>query len=145
MNTTTEATTHSGYLLDGNMLVAINDETHSQFRKAITWVATHKTDKWFLCAVTEGTLLRLLMRTRGGARPVASDVWRILREFRARPNVVFIDAGFSYLDVQPKGLTGHKEVTDAWLITLARKHGCRLVTLDKGLSIRNPDIVDFVD
>ena len=52
----------------------------------------------------------------------------------------FIDDGFSYGQVITTGLQGHKQVADAWLAQLARRHGTRLATLDKGLAATHPDV-----
>jgi toxin-antitoxin system PIN domain toxin len=144
MPTSIDAPTRSGYLLDGNLLIAFHDARHGQRDTVSEWVDAHKADSLFLCSVTEGTLLRFLMSPLFGARLAAPKAWDTLREFRARPNVLFLDAGFSYLDVQTQGLTGHKEVTDAWLVTLARRQGCRLATLDKGLVARHPDTTELL-
>ena len=32
------------------------------------------------------------------------------------------------------GVVGHRQITDAWLITLANKHGARLATFDRRMS-----------
>jgi predicted nucleic acid-binding protein len=144
MPASTEAPALSGYLLDGNLLVAYHDAEHIHSIEVLAWVFAHEADPLFLCSVTEGTLLRVLMAPWGHTRSSASKAWDILRGFRSRPNVRFLDAGFSYLNVQIEGLTGYKEITDAWLVTLARRQGCRLATLDKGLVARHPDITELI-
>ena len=32
------------------------------------------------------------------------------------------------------GLRGHRQITDAWLLTLAMRHGARLLTFDSGIA-----------
>jgi predicted nucleic acid-binding protein len=136
--------TPAGYLLDGNLLIALLGSKHTHSRAASEWITAHNEDNLFLCSITEGTLLRFLMLPQGGHRPSAANAWAVLREFRSRPNVRFLDAGFSYLEVQIKGLTGHKEITDEWLITLAHRQRCHLATLDKGLCDRHPHATALV-
>jgi hypothetical protein len=40
----------------------------------------------------------------------------------------------SYLDMPVRGLTGHRQVTGAYLVLLARKHGGVLATMDQALA-----------
>jgi predicted nucleic acid-binding protein len=145
MNTFTEtAPTPSGYLLDGNVLIALQDPGHVLSPKARAWLKSHKKDTLYLCSVTEGTLLRYLMNPRIGGKQTAAKAWQMLSALHAHPTIKFLDSGFSYLQVRSAGLTGHKEVTDAWLITLAMKIGHRLATLDAGLCNRHPDATELV-
>ena len=46
------------------------------------------------------------------------------------PDHLFWNDGFSYREVSSSGLTGLKQVTDAWLAELARRHEAQLATLD---------------
>jgi len=65
---------------------------------------------------------------------------RCLRPIHQMPDHVFWNDGFSYREINPTGLTGLKQVTDAWLAELARRHGAQLATLDAGLVTHHPDV-----
>ena len=56
----------------------------------------------------------------------------------------FWDEGFSYEEVKPKGICGHRQVTDAWLAELARKRGGKLATLDAGLAQEHTDVAELI-
>jgi predicted nucleic acid-binding protein len=55
------------------------------------------------------------------------------------PDHVFWNDGFSYCEVSSAGLTGLKQVTDAWLAELARRHHAQLATLDTSLVTLHTD------
>jgi len=48
-------------------------------------------------------------------------------------------------DEVPKSVTGHRQVTDAYLLGLAAHHGGKLVTLDRGISAFAPPGSALVD
>lgn len=96
------------------------------------------TDAFHTCSVTEGTFLRLHMMLATDTTSAAA--WKNLALIQSDPMHRFIDDGFSYENVSNKGLQGHKQVTDAWLAQLARRHGARLATLDAGLVAAHPDV-----
>lgn len=47
-------------------------------------------------------------------------------------------------DVSHHGLTGHRQITDAWLAELARQRGGKLATLDSGLAAFHPDVAELI-
>jgi len=60
------------------------------------------------------------------------------------PDHVFWSDGFSYREVSFASLTGSKQVTDAWLAELARRHGAQLATLDTALASLHSDVAFLV-
>jgi len=52
----------------------------------------------------------------------------------------------SYVDADLTQVIGHRQVTDAYLVSLVRHHGpdARLATLDEGLAKLYPDVATFV-
>ena len=56
------------------------------------------------------------------------------------PDHVFWNDGFSYQEVSFASLTGSKQVTDAWLAELARRHGAQLATLDTAFASLHSDV-----
>ena len=118
------------WLLDGNVLSALALTTHEHHRRAHDWFADVKT--FATCAVTQGTLLRVHMVMAEDRS--ASAAWTVLKEIESMPGHEFWNDGFSYTDVPHRFLQGPKQVTDAWLVQLARKRSGRLATLDGSLA-----------
>jgi toxin-antitoxin system PIN domain toxin len=129
------------WLLDGNVLTALCIASHVHHARALGWFYTQPRD-FATCAVTEGTLLRLHMMS--AADSSAGAAWRTLALLRQMSGHAFWDEGFSYEEVTYAPLTGHRQVTDAWLAELARKRGGRLATLDYGLAAAHPDVADLL-
>ena len=88
-----------------------------------------------LCPVTEGALLRFLVRT-GESMPTATAV---LSAVRAHPRCVFWPDSISYRDLDGSTITGHRQLTDTYLAGLARSHGEQLATLDEDLAQLHPE------
>jgi toxin-antitoxin system PIN domain toxin len=138
------ATDQQVWLLDGNVLIAANTFTHPHRARAEAWLSEHADDLLATCSVTEGTLLRFTMRTETDMSVRAAKAWNVLRDFRARPNHIYLEGDFSYVEVNYAALTGHKEVTDAWLAQLARRTGVRVATFDNGFTVRDPDVAYLI-
>lgn len=129
------------WLLDGNILVSIAVASHPHHARAIRWFDS-LAEPFATCSVTEGTLLRLHMQCATDASAAAA--WEALRRFHLQPSFVFWDDGFSYLDLDPVGLTGHRQVTDAWLAHLARRRRGRVATLDAAFADTYPDVATLI-
>ena len=129
------------WLLDGNVLTALAIDTHVHHPRAMAWFYAQPRD-FATCAVTEGTLLRMHMISAADAS--ASAAWQTLRLLRSMAGHQFWNEGFSYEQVMPIGLTGHRQVTDAWLAELARQRGGRLATMDSGMAGIHKNVADFL-
>lgn len=60
---------------------------------------------------------------------------RIAVMMRAVAGHTFLTDDVSIVDDDVPPLAGHRQVTDAHLLALARRHGTRVVTFDAGLCI----------
>jgi len=130
------------WLLDGNVLVAVSLNGHPHHQRVHNWLATIRGDKFATCPVTEGTLLRLHMQQANNKKPVAA--WEVLLDLHAHPKHSFWPDNFSYTEISPTRLTGHRQITDAWLAELANRKGGRLATLDEPLSALWPDSTTLI-
>jgi len=117
------------FLVDGNVLIALTVVDHIHHDAALEWfeaagpiLAT--------CPITEGTLLRFLLRER----QLASDAIAVLESIRSQSWHTFWPDSIPYEGSQLAGVIGHRQVTDAYLVALARHHRGRVATLDKGLA-----------
>jgi hypothetical protein len=127
------------WLLDGNVLVALQIDSHIHHDRAHRWFATlRKNDRFATCVFTQGTLLRLHMKA--AADPSAHAAWQVLKEISSHPKHVWWSGGPSFIEVPHRHLQGSSQVTDAWLSELARRHKGRLATLDSALALLHSDV-----
>ncbi len=120
------------FLADGNVIVA----GHAHHDVAIGWGGNDEPGL-ATCPITEGTLLRFLI-CEGTA---ASDAAAVLEAMRDQPWHEFWPDSLPFERSQLVGVIGHRQVTDAHLVALARHHGGRVVTLDRGLaSLHGADV-----
>jgi hypothetical protein len=125
-------------LLDGNVLVALVATTHVHHRAALRWFAS--SDQPFAtCPITQGTLLRLLMRL---GEMTAQAALAVLAGITSHARHRFWADDLGYAEVSFRGVLGHRQVTDAYLAALARRRGARLVTFDAGLAALHADVAD---
>ena len=125
------------WLLDGNVLVALAIDTHEFHERVHRWFDS-QSESFATCAITEGTLLRLHMQLAEDRSAAAA--WSMLEAIHAMPDHVFWNEGFSYRELAVAGVTGSKQVTDAWLAELARRHNAQLATLDIALAALHSDV-----
>lgn len=76
-----------------------------------------------------GALVRFLVRIGEKAETAAA----VLRQVRARPGYEFWADSMSYADASLGHVRGHRQVTDAYLASLATDRGGMLATLDEAL------------
>lgn len=124
------------WLLDGNVLIALAVTNHVHHARCLRWF-NDSNPTFATCPVTEGTLLRLHMQQAENKSPTAA--WRTLEAYRAHPRHVFWPDNFSYSEIDPTRLTGHRQITDSWLAELASRKGGKLATLDAALSVLWPE------
>mgnify|MGYP000892163847 CR=1 FL=1 len=129
-------------LLDGNVLVAMAYPPHVHHAATRQWFGRQQRP-FATCPITQGTLLRILLNF--GAVPATDDAVGILRGFVEHPRHRFWPDGVDYLQVDWKGVIGHRQVTDAYLVALARKNGGKLATFDKGVAALHPDLVELIE
>lgn len=127
------------HLLDANLLVALLVEDHVHNDHARGWFGTGRT--FATCPITQGSLLRFLVRT--GAQ--AADARAALAALTAHPSHEFWADDLSYDAANLDHVIGHRQVTDAYLASLAASRSGRLATLDRGLAAARADVVDLID
>jgi hypothetical protein len=124
------------HLLDGNVLYALIDESHVHHAPARRWFASFP-DGFATCPITQGTFLRLVMRLGGHGVEQALALLAVVTT-HARHH--FWPDVLPYDQVQWRGVMGHRQVTDAYLASLARRHAGKLASFDKGLVALHPDV-----
>lgn len=127
-----------GVLLDANVLIALTVTTHVHHDAAEEWFA--RRGSFATCPVTQGALVRFLLRVGVSAREAVD----VLRGVTGDPRHAFWADDRQYVDVDLRGVVGHRQVTDAYLADLARTRGGRLATLDGGLAALHHDVALLV-
>jgi toxin-antitoxin system PIN domain toxin len=126
-------------LLDANVLIALLVTDHVHHDVAEEWFAGSE-NNFATCPVTEGSLLRLLIREGQSA----DDAQAVLDALKDSERHEFWPDSVSYSDVPMNGVLGHRQVTDSYLAQLTRARGGRLVTFDQGLAGLHTDIADLL-
>lgn len=126
-------------LFDGSVLIALAFPEHDHHIAAGRWYAGLD-DAFATCPITQGSLLRFLLRV--GSNVATAQT--ILAQITELPRHVFWPDSVGYLEVRLENLQGHRQVTDAYLAQLARVNHGRLATFDEGLAALHADVADLV-
>lgn len=127
-------------LLDVNVLVALFFPDHIHHDLAHDWFADHRHEGWATCPLTENGLIRVACQQPSDEsllRPV--DVVTHLSRFcRDKLHRAWTDS-VSLTDATlfaPQFIGGHRQVTDVYLLGLAKKMGGRLATFDRSIPVK---------
>lgn len=126
-------------LLDANVLVALIVSDHIHHDPAESWF-TCLEGSFATCPITQGSLVRLLIRRGRTAEDAQAIVTALTRDSRHE----FWPDSVSFTDVVLQGVIGHRQVTDAYLAQLARANGGTIATFDRGLAALHQDVTALV-
>jgi toxin-antitoxin system PIN domain toxin len=124
-------------LLDVNVLLALAWPNHLHHGVARGWFAKHRNLGWATCPLTESSFVRISSNPRIGPEPRSvreSIAW--LERLRSLPGHRFVidDVSFGVSPELPDvSRLGHRQITDAHLLALARRNSLRLVTFDRNI------------
>lgn len=121
-------------LLDANVLVALAVVDHVHHNAAATWLSS--ADSFATCPITQGALVRYLLRAGSSAREAIA----VLESMTIDRRHTFWADDLSFDAINLTGVVGHRQVTDAYLAALARSRRGSLVTLDAGLLAAHADV-----
>ena len=126
-------------LLDVNVLIALLDADHLHHKRASAWLGENIAAGWASCAITQNGCVRIMSQPGyPNALPTAQVAQR-LRDATDTSFHHFVPGDLSLLDAEhfdATQLLGHRQVTDAYLLGLAVRHGLRFVTFDGGVPRR---------
>ncbi len=122
----------ASFLLDANALIALLVTDHEHHHRAATWAAT--ADGLAVCPTVQGALVRFLVRCGESPSAAIDLVGALERSSRCD----FWPDDLSYAEASLTGVTGHRQVTDAYLASLAVAHGAILMTFDRALVAAHP-------
>lgn len=126
-----------GFLLDVNVLIALLWSRHEHHAAAQRWFTDASRQGWATCSVTQLGFVRIVTNPAFSAEAVRlSQAVAVLEANLDHPtHQVWEDrwgVGALLAPFLPR-LTGHRQVTDAYLLGLALKRGGRLATFDRGI------------
>lgn len=120
-------------LLDVNALVALAWDSHVHHAAVRDWFATNAAGGWATCPLTESGFVRV------SSNPVVlpsaisvDDACRVLLALREVGAHQFLIDDVSITDRDVPAFASHQQVSDAHLVTLARRHHTTLITFDRG-------------
>jgi uncharacterized protein len=121
-------------LLDVNALVALAWDSHIHHARMRVWFAENSSSGWATCPLTESGFVRVSSNPQALPMAIGVDAAReVLSALRTRDAHRFLTDDVSLSDSDVPKITGHRQVTDAHLLTLARRRGERLLTFDAGV------------
>ena len=121
-------------LLDVNALVALAWDSHVHHVRIRQWFAENAEHGWSTCPITESGFVRVSSNPK--VLPVAIGVdaaIEVLSALRGAGRHRFLADDVSPTDEDVPRMRGHRQVTDAHLLTIARRSGVPLLTFDAGL------------
>jgi uncharacterized protein len=126
-------------LLDVNVLLALFDPTHIHHDAAHDWFSVTGCRGWATCPLTENGFARVLSNPAyAGRRTTVGDALARLDQFTRHEEHVFWSDDISLRDrkrLDARRLSGHREITDAYLLALAVHNAGTLATFDRGVRV----------
>ena len=124
-------------LLDVNVLIALFWPAHEFHGCAHRWFLNNSGNRWATCSFTEAAFVRIVSNPKFSPQSVhPREAMRLLRSNLESTSHVFWPDNTSFLDIvsafAPR-IAGHQQVSDAYLLGLAKAHRGRLVTLDRAI------------
>jgi toxin-antitoxin system PIN domain toxin len=125
-------------LLDVNLLVSLAWPNHVHHRPALAWFRSRDGQPWATTPFTEAGFVRV--SSNASALPAAvtpTEALALLGRIRGLAGHRFLVDDLPLVVgacVVPDRIATYRVVTDAHLLAVARRHGARLATLDRGLA-----------
>ncbi|MCK6681136.1 MAG: VapC toxin family PIN domain ribonuclease [Thermoanaerobaculia bacterium] len=125
-------------LLDINVLIALLDANHVHHVRATAWLSENLASGWASSPITQNGCIRIMSQpSYPNPRPAALVAER-LAEAAASAEHEFWPDDVSLLTpgvLRWRKVLGARQVTDAYLLTLAVRNGGRFITFDAGVPL----------
>ncbi len=124
------------FLLDANVLIALAWPAHEFHDRVGQWFARHSRAGWATCPFTEAAFVRVLSNPAFSAHALTpANALLVLESNLSLPHHHFWPDSIPVVDAvkNVERLTGHHQITDAYLVGLAVRHRGKLATLEKGI------------
>jgi uncharacterized protein len=126
------------HLLDANALIALSWPKHEHHAAVYRWFSRHAGNGWGSCVLTQAAFVRITSQSAfGGQARDITEVSEVLRRLVAHTAHRLLPLDFPFdeaLRLCTGGVVGHRQITDAYLLTAAVRAGMKLLTFDSGLS-----------
>ncbi|OHV82489.1 TA system VapC family ribonuclease toxin [Ensifer sp. LCM 4579] len=126
------------FLLDVNVLIALIDPGHVAHDDAHHWFASTGRNAWATCPITENGVVRIVGNPKYPNSPGSPAlVMEIVGKLRSLPGHCFWPDDVSLVgsgNVASAKILTSAQVTDTYLLALAKVHGGQLATFDRKLS-----------
>jgi toxin-antitoxin system PIN domain toxin len=120
-------------LLDVNALIALAWDSHVHHSAMQTWFRANRKSGWETCPVTEIGFVRVSSNPKVLPSSISTAAaCEVLVRMRAVGAHRFLPNDVSITAADFPEIAGHRQLTDALLLTVARRHGTKLVTFDAG-------------
>jgi toxin-antitoxin system PIN domain toxin len=128
----------ASHLLDLNALIALIWEDHQFHDSMDAWFTRHAKAGWATCAITQSGFVRVMSRPAlAQSNRTVADLAEALGQNLAHPAHRLLPLDFGFAEVLARcsgGVVGHRQVTDAYLLTAALRAGMKLLTFDSGVA-----------
>ncbi len=125
-------------LLDANALIALCWPRHEHHQTMLEWFGRYSRQGWATSPLTQAAFVRIVSQPAfaGRAIGVTEVAELLLRNVEHKQHrLLALDFGFTeVLGCCSGGLFGHRQITDAYLLTQAIRWGARLLTFDGGIA-----------
>jgi len=138
------------YLLDTNVLIPLLWPRHTEQAKVRAWFKANALRSFATCSFTQAGFLRIATSLEiMHQRYALSDARQLLYAFTQLPGHAFLSTDIDYFEAAApfdRRMQGPKQITDAYLLGIAQKHGGKLATLDKAVKgLAGPQFNDLVE
>jgi toxin-antitoxin system PIN domain toxin len=125
------------FLLDVNVLIALCWPTHGSHKSVERWFGHRGAQGWATCPFTQSGFVRIVSNPAFSRDAMApTNAVELLRENLEHPGHSFWPADIPVTEavrgMLPR-LTGHQQITDAYLVALVIHNKGKLATLDHGI------------
>lgn len=124
-------------LLDVNILIALLDPVHIRHNLVHDWFAHNEGNKWATCPITQNGYIRIVSQSRYPNPLRIGAALSLLGELTAHPDHIFWPDSISLLNNSifvHDDFVSHRQVTDSYLLALAKTNNGMLATLDGKLN-----------
>ena len=125
-------------LLDVNLLVSLAWPNHVHHVQALTWFRRRGSEPWATTPFTEAGFVRVSSNVSAVPAAVTpTEAVALLDRIRDDPSHRFLVDDVPLVvgpHLAAERVATYRQVSDAHLLALARRHGARLATIDRGVS-----------
>lgn len=138
------------YLLDTNVIIPLLWPRHTHQSKVDAWFRANALSAFATCSLTQTGFLRISCSPQiVGEHFRLSEASLLLRSFTGLPGHAFWPTEIDFFEATSRferRMFGPKQITDAYLLGLAKHHGGKLATLDKAIaSLAGPEFSGLVE